>query len=141
MPNPRNPKNYCSNCSKCCKGSNIGLCRKCKSTYLTIQYGDQKSINDFHSTYDRHLYQNVRHHAHRVMDMLNKRKICNICSYDKYVELCHIKAISDFDKSTKLSIVNHPDNLIYLCPNHHWELDHGQLNLARYPGTDPGSFL
>lgn len=47
----------------------------------------------------------------------------------KHVECAHIKNISDFKLSDKLSDVNHIDNLIWLCPNHHWEFDFGELAL------------
>ena len=53
---------------------------------------------------------------------------CQKCGYSKHTEVCHIKPIKDFDYGTMLSVINAPDNLIRLCPNCHWELDH---NLQR----------
>ena len=38
-------------------------------------------------------------------------------------------AVSDFDDSALISEINSKDNLIALCPNHHWEYDHGLLKL------------
>lgn len=55
-------------------------------------------------------------------------KFCIICDYKKHVEICHLKSISDFSKNTQLSEINNIDNLVALCPNHHWELDYGNLN-------------
>ena len=49
---------------------------------------------------------------------------CSKCPYDKHFEVGHIKPIKDFDESTLLSVINHPSNLIALCPNCHWEHDH-----------------
>lgn len=54
---------------------------------------------------------------------------CAICGYDKHIEVAHIKSVSDFDDNTKISIINSVDNLIGLCPNHHWEYDNGILKL------------
>ena len=50
-------------------------------------------------------------------------KVCSKCGYDKHVECCHIKPISEFPLSTKISEVNSENNLILLCPNCHWEHD------------------
>lgn len=49
---------------------------------------------------------------------------CAKCGYDKHVELCHIKAIKDFPDTATLKEVNCKENLIQLCPNCHWEMDH-----------------
>ena len=59
--------------------------------------------------------------------MHNLPTCCRVCGYDTYVELCHIKAIGSFDKSTMLSTINAVENLNFLCPNHHKELDLGLL--------------
>ena len=69
----------------------------------------------------------IKLHAKVVLDQTHKPKICVICGYNLHVERCHIKAISSFPTNTRLGIINSPDNLIYCCPNHHWELDHGIL--------------
>ena len=52
-----------------------------------------------------------------------------MCGYDKHVECCHIKAVSDFPDTALLGEVNAPGNLVLLCRNCHWELDHGLLVL------------
>ena len=49
---------------------------------------------------------------------------CELCCYDKHVEVCHIKPIGSFDGNTKISKINSYNNLILLCPNCHWEFDH-----------------
>lgn len=54
---------------------------------------------------------------------------CAICGYDKHVEVAHIKAVSEFCDSSTLREINSIDNLIGLCPNHHWEYDNGLLEL------------
>lgn len=74
-------------------------------------------------TSSRGKYHNIRINARKVMKEANIAKVCKKCGYDKYVEACHIKAICDFAPSALISEINSLDNLMYLCPNHHWELD------------------
>jgi len=61
------------------------------------------------------------------------KRCCQVCDYNVHVELAHIKAVSDFSLSSTLGEVNHPDNLLVLCRNHHWELDNGILKLSDIP--------
>lgn len=70
-------------------------------------------IRNFNRSWNRDL----RHYA------------CQVCRYEKHIELAHIVAIKDFPIETKLSVVNNPNNIYVLCPNHHWELDNNCLNL------------
>lgn len=63
----------------------------------------------------------VRSRARLVIK--GREKVCAHCGYSKHVEVCHIKAISDYPLETKLSIINNPENLLLLCPNCHWEFD------------------
>lgn len=53
---------------------------------------------------------------------------CSVCGYNTIVEVAHIKAVSSFPEDTLVAEVNSLDNLIGLCPNHHWEMDHGLLD-------------
>jgi hypothetical protein len=57
----------------------------------------------------------------------NITNTCFNCGYSKHVEVCHIKAISDHSKETKVSFVNRIENLVKLCPNCHWEFDNGLI--------------
>lgn len=63
---------------------------------------------------------------------------CANCNYPKHVELCHIKAISEFDENSLLREVNSIENIIQLCPNCHWELDNDLIKIEdiRPPGED-----
>ena len=56
-------------------------------------------------------------------------KPCANCGYDKHVELCHIKGVSEFDDSALLCEVNSEENVIQLCRNCHWEFDNGLIEL------------
>lgn len=63
----------------------------------------------------------------RKIFLKNKEYKCYVCSYDKHVEICHIKSVSSFDDSSFIYEINDQSNLIGLCPNHHWEFDNGIL--------------
>lgn len=51
-------------------------------------------------------------------------KNCEHCGYNKHVEVCHIRPISDFPDDALISEVNDRSNIKILCPNCHWEFDH-----------------
>lgn len=56
---------------------------------------------------------------------------CANCNYKNHVELCHIKSVSSFSDEALITEINAPENLIYLCPNCHWEFDNNILNLPK----------
>ena len=68
--------------------------------------------------------------ARQVFKDSDKPKKCAICGYDKHYEVAHIVAVSDFDDDALVSEINDIDNLIALCPNHHWEYDNGILDIS-----------
>ena len=47
-----------------------------------------------------------------------KDKKCEICDFDKYVEGHHIIKRKDLGSDDE-------ENIVYLCPNHHWIADFG----------------
>jgi predicted HNH restriction endonuclease len=46
-----------------------------------------------------------------------------------HVEVCHIREINSFPDTAIIKEINDHGNLILLCRNCHWELDHGLLDL------------
>lgn len=74
----------------------------------------------------------IQKNARSVYKKSNKPNYCVVCGYDKTYEVAHVKAVSDFDDDTLVSEINDINNLIALCPNHHWEFDHGQLDVNEY---------
>lgn len=54
---------------------------------------------------------------------------CANCGYDKHVELCHIKPVYTFSDDATIGEVNSKDNIIQLCRNCHWELDHNMITI------------
>jgi predicted restriction endonuclease len=45
------------------------------------------------------------------------------------VDIAHRKPVSKFSDDTRVSEINDISNLAALCKNHHWEFDHGTLEL------------
>lgn len=122
------PLRICSNCGKLPTRSINGRCRSCY-IWSKIEEYSKKQIREFTSTFARHKYQKIRLHAHRVAKFLGIETKCHACQYTRHTELCHIKAIKDFPKTATLSEVNSKENLVYLCPTHHWELENGFLEV------------
>lgn len=71
----------------------------------------------------------IRGYGRVIYDKSTKPKLCINCGYNKHYEVCHIVAIKDFPDAATMSEVHALDNLIALCPNCHWEFDHGMLTL------------
>ncbi len=67
--------------------------------------------------------------ARRVYRLARLPQACVVCGYRLHVEVAHRKAVSTFPGDSTLAEINHVDNLVALCPNHHWELDHELLTL------------
>lgn len=111
------PEKYCIDCLISRKNNRVKY-SKMTLNELSIQY---PSLTNYHSI--------LRSDSRRVFKNSQKPKECFVCGYDVFVNICHIKDVKDFDKSTIISEVNNIDNLIALCPNHHWEFDHKLLNI------------
>lgn len=54
---------------------------------------------------------------------------CSVCGYVNHIEICHRKPVSDFDDEALVKEINDIENLVPLCPNHHWEFDNKILKL------------
>jgi ferredoxin len=72
----------------------------------------------------------IQTHARQIYLKSNKCKECVTCNYSRHIEVCHIKAVKDFQKQSNIiEEVNNINNLIALCPTHHWEFDNGFLKI------------
>lgn len=71
----------------------------------------------------------IQKNARKIFYAYNNSPKCAICGYDKHVEIAHIKAVSDFSDETTIREINSINNLIGLCPNHHWEYDNGIIKI------------
>lgn len=74
----------------------------------------------------------IQKQARLIYQNSDKPKKCICCSYDKHYEVAHIKAVSDFDDNTLISEINNVNNLIALCPNHHWEYDNTDFDITPF---------
>jgi hypothetical protein len=72
----------------------------------------------------------IRVGAQRAYAKSGKPYICHECGYSLHVEICHIRDVADFPETALISEINDPENLVALCPNHHWEFDSGLLELS-----------
>lgn len=129
----RQPEGICSKCGDSCPNS-LKHCEKCKLiTILPVRgrlyYMDKTLEEASRQGRMASKFSTIREYARKVMKLANIEKKCQNCGYDKHVEVCHIKSISDFDLSTKIYEINDLSNLAYLCPNCHWEFDKGLLDL------------
>lgn len=70
----------------------------------------------------------IRRHASKIYAKNNKPKCCAICGYHKHYDISHLKSVSDFSENSLITEINDINNLIALCPTHHWEYDHDALD-------------
>jgi hypothetical protein len=134
--NPRrkkDPNNICS-CGKSINYRTL-MCIDCLRAQRELRTLDEM-CRDKNFVHRRSLYGTVRAHARGKMDRLGIPQACYDCGYSVHVQVCHIKPLHTFEGSATLGEVNDLSNLRYLCPNHHWELDH---HLASYSGVEPES--
>lgn len=68
--------------------------------------------------------------ARKSYNISVKPKECKMCGYTNHIEISHIKAVKDFPNDTLISEINNLNNLVALCPNHHWEFDNGLLQVS-----------
>ena len=121
--NPRRKKEgNCKNCGRSIRSA-WTYCEDCRGIRTIPQIDDltlEKAIYIKH--HRSSAFALVRSRARSILKQLGIVS-CQNCGYDKHIEACHIRAVSSFSPDTKLSEINHPDNLRGLCPNCHWEFD------------------
>jgi hypothetical protein len=128
-PSELSENNFCSrSCSA--KFNNKGRQRNRPKKTLTIgEMHSRTSLSGKHSSWKNVSIRNLCRSWNKNLQNLP----CQKCGYSKHTEFCHIKAISEFEKDTQLSVVNHPDNILVLCRNCHWEFDNKILSLDDIP--------
>ena len=119
-------KNYCSICLEAykqetsfeyIKNKTLGELKEKLTVKGKHQSWKSSEVRNFNRSWNKNLTKNG----------------CQNCDYKLHVELCHIKAISDFPDSATLGEVNSPDNILVLCRNCHWEFDNKKLLLEHIP--------
>ena len=102
---------------------------KRKTDYRTLTVAQLKAKDAIkHPSYYRGYLNSITRplNAHRP-------RVCQACGYNKHVECCHRRAITAFPGSATVQEVSGPVNIFLLCPNCHWEFDHGLLNKNSAP--------
>lgn len=117
----------------------MDLCQSCYITFTTdknkkLTVGDLKKKHKTRSN-PRWYSAEIRNYA-RTWNPTLLNKPCQMCGYSNHSELCHVKAIKDFDDHTTLEEINRLTNLVVLCPNHHWELDNGIISIEEIGAYD-----
>ena len=106
------------------------LCKNCRQERFS-RFGQYTLAELATKAGSRNSYKSsLGEHAHSIAKKQGKLENCATCGYSIHVECCHIKGIAEFPPETLISVVNDPNNLIGLCRNHHWELDHGLLEIV-----------
>lgn len=98
------------------------ICDDCKSVKWL-----SKSLENAKAMYGKGHHAKIRQFARK--EMRSSERSCFACGYNKFVEVCHIIPIREFQANATITQINNRNNLVFLCPNCHWELDHGFLNL------------
>lgn len=70
----------------------------------------------------------IRKHASKIYARNNRPKCCAVCGYQKHYDISHLTSVSDFSEDSLITEINDINNLIALCPTHHWEYDHNVLD-------------
>lgn len=113
--------------------SNRTYCKACFEARVS-----RKTIGELRKRVGLTASSFVNNHARTIYAKSKRPRVCQRCGYDKYVEICHIIGISTFPDDTPIAVINELDNLVALCPNCHWELDHGLLHpdeIPRFEGS------
>jgi len=116
---------YCERCGAATRYRRK-FCAACKPNILKWQ---SKTIAELRTDDYGQTYRIIRMLARKIYADSNLPRVCAQCGYAVHIEVCHIKPIKSFDKATRIVQVNALENLIALCPNHHWELDNGLMQL------------
>ncbi len=141
----RKTNKKCLSCDEIVKSYRHSRCEAHQKEYLETRfehlkeltladYWNKESLKNLHpSSKNAHIRLQARSNFKDL-----KIKPCANCNYNKHVELCHIKAVSEFPPIAKIKEVNSYENLIQLCPNCHWEFDNGLLSLSTIQGSNLG---
>ncbi len=132
IPKRKKKVSYCISCGIETVFFRRKYCSKCNPMnrdWSIITYGEATEKRKYQKN------SRIRNLARKIYKQSDKPQCCIVCGYSNHFEVCHIKPISSFPDTATISEINDIDNLIALCPNHHWELDHQNLILPE--GFEP----
>lgn len=117
----------CLNCDNLIYSNQKYCSSDCRVRAIKVDEGTTLVEMTDKRSYQKH--SRIRNLARAKYRSSNKSKACAVCNYSIHYEVCHIKAIKDYEPTATIGQINDLDNLIALCPNHHWELDNGKITL------------
>jgi predicted nucleic acid-binding Zn ribbon protein len=132
---PRRKRRIFLHCTVCGAPLDNRINKYCKE--CNPQYRDYASIT-LGSLQNLRIYQRnsrIRTLARKAYIKYHDKLECEICGYNKHIEVCHIKSISSFDPASTIADINDMSNLIGLCPTHHWEFDNNLLPIRKSTGA------
>ena len=123
------------------KNGSRSFCFNCISEKKHLRGFDvgESTIEEVVARTGSNRYDRIRSHAHILHRKEKQTTVCENCKYGKHVELCHIVSISSFSKETKVKVVNARENILFLCPNCHWEYDHNLLTTKQIKSRPTGN--
>lgn len=124
----RKKNNHCKVCGTEIKRT-LKYCKVCKTEILSKSLLNTTKKDLFDKWGYVRARGRITKNANSIFKAHNKRMVCDICGYDKYIEVCHIRAVKDFEDNAKIKDINSISNLVGLCSNHHKEFDNGLLKL------------
>lgn len=132
LDNRKKKSNKCLKCGLLIFASRI-YCKPCYETEFYVD--EQTTLQEITNKRKYQIHSRVRNLARAKYKRSGRPENCIYCSYSTHYEVCHIKAIKDYPLTATIGEINHLDNLIALCPNHHWELDNGKLTIKQIRST------
>lgn len=125
MPKRKRQRSYCRVC-----GIEVAHRRVlCDQHNPRTEITGQTTVSDIRKRAKYQAHARIRQLARRAYRDYGLPLQCAVCDYSLHVEICHKLSISEFPATALVKEVNARDNLLCLCPNHHWEFDHGFLSL------------
>lgn len=122
----RKPREYKNSCKKCQikMPSGRSYCEECSPhnrNNVTLGELRNKAVR-------RSQVYNTLRQASKTLS-LDMPQHCVVCGYSNHVEVSHLRPLADLPDSTTVAEAVGKHNFVLLCPNHHWELDYGDLGL------------
>jgi hypothetical protein len=126
----RSPEGNCLRC-ECIISRGRTYCKKCYQIVKNLNWKETTTLDDLKKgNANNYGYPMIRADSRRSYIRSGNPMKCQECSYDKHVDVCHIKDIASFSGDTIIAEINDLSNLVALCKNHHWEFDHNILALS-----------
>lgn len=127
-PKKKKQEKKCLNCTNIVEYNAAKFCKHCIELGWHSSYPDKPyklRTLEYELKLNKHAGANKYNKIRGWARQYNKQSIikCEKCGYDKHVEVAHKKPICSFPLTSLLTEINSRDNILFLCPNCHWEHD------------------